>query len=49
MMRRVVWSAVAAAVLAVASVGLSFVGRPEAVTVGLAAIVAAVLSNRDSR
>jgi hypothetical protein len=48
-MRKVIWSAVAAAALAVVTVVLGVLDRPEALPVGLAAITAAILSNREVR
>lgn len=48
-MRRVVWSAVAAAALAVVGIVLGILDRPEAIPVGFAAVTAAILSNREVR
>lgn len=49
-MRRIVWSAVVAAVLAVAGIVMALVDMADAsIALGLAAVTAAVLSNRDSR
>lgn len=48
MLKRVVWSAVAAAVLAVAAIILAIVGHDsEALAVGLAGVTAALLANRE--
>jgi drug/metabolite transporter (DMT)-like permease len=48
MMKRIVWSAVAAAALAAAAVVLAVLDYPsESLAVGLAAVTAALLANRE--
>lgn len=49
MIRRIVWSAVIAGLLGVATVILAVLEMPQAIPVGLTAVTAAILSNREVR